>query len=126
MTGNEYQKTAMRTYDYKAKKRLTEPIDILNRQKEQTLCNIDIPGLINGALGLAGEAGEVSDLLKKGVFHSKGIDMLHLKEEIGDVCWYVALLCEAADFDLDEILAFNNRKLKERYPDGFDTNRAHL
>lgn len=126
MTGNEYQKAAMRTYDGKAKERMNEPIDLLNLQKEQKVFNIDIPGLINGALGLTGEAGEVSDLLKKGIFHGKGIDMLHLKEEIGDVCWYIALLCEAANFDLDEILAFNDNKLKERYPDGFDKNRAHL
>lgn len=126
MTGNEYQAAAMRTFDKKAKERLNGPIDILNKQEEQELHKIDIPGLINGALGLTGEAGEVADLLKKGIYHGKGIDMFRLKEEIGDVCWYVALLCEAADFKLDEILEFNDNKLRKRYPEGFDVSRAHL
>ena len=51
--------------------------------------------------------------------------MEHLKKEIGDVCWYVAMLCEAMNFSLDEILQINIEKLKARYPEGFNTDRAN-
>lgn len=95
MTGNEYQKLAMRTFDGKARKRLNAPIAIYNVDAQQ-LSEIDIPALINGVLGLTGEAGEVSDLVKKGIFHEKGLDMDHIKKEVGDVCWYIALICRLA------------------------------
>lgn len=49
-------------------------------------CDIIIAQLLNGVLGLTGEAGEVSDLIKKGIFHEKGIDLEHLKRS-----WVIAL-----------------------------------
>ena len=79
MTGNEYQDLAMRTFDGKARKRLNAPIGVYNVDPQQ-LGEIDIPALINGVLGLTGEAGEVSDLVKKGIFHEKGLDMDHIKK----------------------------------------------
>ena len=103
MTGNEYQELAMRTFDGKARKRLNA----------QQLSEIDIPALINGVLGLTGEAGEVSDLVKKGIFHEKGIDMDHIKKEVGDVCWYIALICKACCFDLDSVLEANVEKTQK-------------
>lgn len=80
MTGNEYQDLAMRTFDGKARKRLDAPIGVYNVDPRQ-LGEIDIPALINGVLGLTGEAGEVSDLVKKGIFHEKGLDMDHIKKK---------------------------------------------
>lgn len=124
MTGNEYQDLAMRTFDGKARKRLDAPIGVYNVDHQQ-LGEIDIPALINGVLGLTGEAGEVSDLVKKGIFHEKGLDMDHIKKEVGDVCWYIALICKACCFDLDSVLEANVEKLKNRYPDGFDVERAN-
>lgn len=55
MTGNEYQDLAMRTFDGKARKRLNAPIGVYNVDPQQ-LGEIDIPALINGVLGLTGEA----------------------------------------------------------------------
>ena len=107
-----------------ARKRLNAPISIYNVDAQQ-LSEIDIPALINGVLGLTGEAGEVSDLVKKGIFHEKGLDMDHIKKEVGDVCWYIALICKACCFDLDSVLEANVEKLKNRYPDGFDVERAN-
>ena len=74
---------------------------------------------------MAGESGEVLDIIKKWVFHEKELDKDHLKKEIGDVMWYVAMLCESFDFNIDEILKINVCKLKSRYPDGFDTEKAN-
>lgn len=49
----------------------------------------------------------------------------YIKKEVGDVCWYIALICKACCFDLDSVLEANVEKLKNRYPDGFDVERAN-
>ena len=127
MTGHEYQKLAMRTNDGKATSRVIQSIltcnmEYPNRQnfvrKEGT---IDIGGVLNGCLGLSGESGETLDMIKKFVFHEKELDEEHLKKELGDVMWYVAMICESVGFDLDDVMQTNVDKLKARYPEGFDT-----
>lgn len=117
MQGKEYQELAMRTNDGKSEKRLWQ-----NTQEHNFYKTAD---LLNGVLGLTGEAGEVADLVKKGIFHQKGIDETHLKKEIGDVMWYVAMICESCGFSLDDVLETNVEKLKARYPEGFDVKRAN-
>lgn len=117
MTGNEYQQLAMRTNDRANTPRLTNAISNCH--------TITIAQLINGVLGLTGEAGEVSDLVKKGIFHEKGIDLEHLKKELGDCAWYLAMICDACGFTLDDVMQTNIDKLKARYPEGFDTYRAN-
>ena len=119
MTGNEYQSLAMRTNDGKSTERLGHHTDSKLNEVD------DFGGVINGCLGLAGESGEVLDIIKKWVFHEKELDKDHLKKEIGDVMWYVAMLCESFDFNIDEILKINVCKLKSRYPYGFDTEKAN-
>ena len=119
MTGNEYQSLAMRTNDGKSTERLGYHTDSKLNEVD------DFGGVINGCLGLAGESGEVLDIIKKWVFHEKELDKDHLKKEIGDVMWYVAMLCESFDFNIDEILKINVCKLKSRYPDGFDTEKSN-
>lgn len=67
------------------------------------------------ALGVGGEAGEVMEIIKKGTRPGKTVDVTHLKEEIGDVLWYLAVLADTFDLDLDEIAMENIDKLRERY-----------
>jgi len=71
------------------------------------------------AMGLAGEAGEAVDHIKKGIFHRHGIDKDKLIKELGDVLWYVAALCEKFDISLEGVMNKNIEKLRERYPDGY-------
>jgi NTP pyrophosphatase (non-canonical NTP hydrolase) len=71
------------------------------------------------ALGLTGEAGEVADLVKKGVFHRHGIDRSRLEEELGDTLWYLSALCSTLGLDLSAIMQANIDKLKIRYPNGY-------
>ena len=71
------------------------------------------------AMGLAGEAGEATDHIKKGIFHRHGIDKDKLIKELGDVLWYVAALCEKFDISLEGVMNKNIEKLRERYPDGY-------
>lgn len=75
--------------------------------------------LANYAMGLAGEAGEVLEPLKKHLFHGKPLDVAHLQIELGDCLWYIAALANTLDIDLNATLAANVAKLKARYPNGF-------
>jgi len=79
---------------------------------------------LNGALGLTGEAGEVADQIKKWKFQGHDIDYTHMKEELGDVMWYIALLATALDTNLESIMEMNIDKLKARFPDGFDVDKS--
>ena len=71
------------------------------------------------ALGLVGEAGEVADLVKKGIYHQHGLDRDKLIKEIGDVQWYVAALCSTLGVTLEHVMARNIEKLQARYPEGY-------
>lgn len=72
-----------------------------------------------GALGLAGEAGEVADEIKKYVFHNKPVDRDSMLKELGDVRWYLEYLAHCFGFSMEEIEQANVAKLRSRYPDGF-------
>lgn len=65
--------------------------------------------------GLITEVGEVTDILKKGHRPGRQIDLIHLKEEIGDVFWYLTRLSIDYGFDVEEILSDNVAKLEERH-----------
>ena len=75
-------------------------------------------------LGLAGEAGEVVDYLKKVVGHGHKLDKDKLVKELGDVLWYVAEICSAINADMSDVAQQNMDKLKARYPDGFSSERS--
>lgn len=76
------------------------------------------------ALGVAGEAGEVADYIKKVVGHGHKMDKDKLVKELGDVLWYVAVLSHVVGVELDTVAATNIAKLKARYPDGFSSERS--
>lgn len=73
-------------------------------------------------LGLAGEAGEVADIIKKILFQGKELDenvRRGLISEVGDVLWYVAFTCRCVlDVPMQEVFEQNIIKLKERYKEG--------
>ena len=68
------------------------------------------------ALGLAGEAGEVADKVKK--IYRDGRDDARFKgeiaKEIGDVLWYCAVLAEDLGFTLQQVAEMNIYKLQQR------------
>jgi len=80
--------------------------------------------LLNWTLGICGEAGEFADSVKKFEFHGHTTDKEELKDELGDVLWYVAMLCEVLGFSMEQVALDNVRKLKNRYPKGFDPERS--
>ena len=103
MNLNEYQQLAARTIGR-------------DRTHEQQLAN--------AALGLAGEAGEVADTMKKHLFHGFPLDREHLVKELGDCMWYIAMFATELGVSLDEIGRTNIEKLRRRYPDGFSEERS--
>ena len=117
MQGKEYVKLAMRTNDGNNTRRLTKAVNVDVSK--------DIGGILNACLGLSGEVGEFNDMIKKWVFHEKPFDEVHAKKELGDVLWYVAMMCHSFGWDLDEILQMNVDKLKARYPEGFSIELAN-
>lgn len=121
MTGKEYQALANITNDGKSTQRLEDWSYLNTRRKIFP----DTGAILNACLGLSGEVGEFNDLIKKAIFHEKPLDNQHAKKELGDVMWYVALMCTAFGWDLDEILQMNIDKLAKRYPKGFDVVKAN-
>lgn len=69
-----------------------------------------------GGLGISGEAGEVTDLIKKVEFHGARLDEDDLKKELGDVLWYLIVLASANGMTLSDIMERNVQKLCMRYP----------
>lgn len=80
--------------------------------------------LVWNAIGLAGEAGEVADTVKKAVFHRHALNRDELLKELGDVLWYVAALCTNLDATMNEVMARNIEKLQARYPEGYSSERS--
>ena len=79
---------------------------------------------IIAALGLAGEAGEFANIIKKKTAHGHTVENDELADELGDVLWYLAEAATACGLTLDEIAKMNVAKLKARYPDGFSEERS--
>ena len=103
MTANEYQRQALRTLN-----------PALDRR--------DV--LINGVMGLCGEAGEAIDIVKKHLAQGHELDREGLIRELGDVTWYLAETAWALDVPLEAVLQRNLDKLRARYPEGFDSERS--
>lgn len=79
----------------------------------------DKENLMEGCMGLAGEAGEVCDHVKKHFFQGHELSREELKNELGDVMWYISQICTSQSISLSEIMRGNITKLRKRYPNGF-------
>ena len=95
MEFNEYQKAANRTL----------------YGNEQVLTNC--------ALGLAGESGQLIDLIQDYTFKGKDLDKEKMIDELGDVLWYLSQIAQWADVDFDDVAKANIETLNNRYPNGF-------
>jgi NTP pyrophosphatase (non-canonical NTP hydrolase) len=75
--------------------------------------------LMHAALGLAGEAGEFADAVKKYLVYGKPLDKDNAIEEIGDIMWFCALACATLGRNMSDVAAINIAKLSERYPEKY-------
>ena len=103
MTGNEYQKLAARTMN-------------------PALRGRDV--LINGVMGLCGEAGEAIDIVKKHLAQGHELDREGLIKELGDVAWYLAETATALGHRAGRGARAQHRKTQNRYPEGFSAEKS--
>lgn len=113
MKSTDYQNLAMNT-DLKDK---YEPM--IERLSDKRVAR-----LLHGALGLCTEAGEIQDALKRKVMYGKELDLTNIKEEVGDLLWYCALILDEVGSSFEEVMEMNIAKLKKRYPQGFTEQDA--
>ena len=81
--------------------------------------------ILHGAMGITGEAGEIMEMLKKHLNYNRELDLLDLKEELGDICWYMAIILDELDSSFEEIMYINIKKLSKRYSKGFSESAAN-
>jgi len=118
------QRILLRTRERKGENAMT-----INEYQQLAMCTLN-PDLnkkdvlINGVMGLCGEAGEAIDLVKKHLAQGHPLDREKLIKELGDVAWYLAETAYALDVPLEEVLEGNIAKLKARYPQGFETEKS--
>lgn len=103
MTLDEYQQAALRTMNWD-----TDP--------ERNLTVL--------ALGLAGEAGEVADRIKKYIGHGHPFERVLAANEVGDVLWYCVVMLDLLGYTASEGAQMNIDKLMQRYPEGFSSERS--
>jgi len=103
-------------------------IEIKDYQKlsTRTMAKLETPLMddLHMVLGMQTEVAEVADAYKKHMAYGKELDLVNVKEELGDLMWYVANLCNLHGWDLREIMNTNIDKLQARYPEKFDTDKA--
>jgi NTP pyrophosphatase (non-canonical NTP hydrolase) len=80
--------------------------------------------LTHAAEGFCTEAGEFMDGIKKFVYYGKPLDEVNLIEELGDILWYVAIAANALCIGIDDVMAVNIRKMRERYGEKFSEEAA--
>jgi NTP pyrophosphatase (non-canonical NTP hydrolase) len=83
----------------------------------QRLSHKHIQRILHALLGLCTETGELQDSLKKALYYGKDIDRINIKEEIGDLLWYINLLIYEMGFSWEEVMLANIEKLEFRYKD---------
>lgn len=82
--------------------------------------------LLHSVLGMSGEVGEATDSVKKAVMYGKDLDVQNLKEECGDILWYMSLMLNVIGSSFEEVMQMNDEKLSTRYPQGFTEKHAQL
>lgn len=106
MTLKEYQKSAYTAIQYH------------EDEKDEVL---------NWAIGLAEETGEVLGLLKHKYWAGEDVSLTELAKETGDVLWYLAALCTIFGLDLETVAELNVGKINHRHRAGeFSVERSHL
>lgn len=102
VTANEYQQKCLRTNSVNTKEDM----------------------IINGVMGLCGESGEVIDIIKKWYYQGHNLEEKKVIDEVGDVLWYVCSILSGLNVTLEETMEHNIEKLKQRYPNGFDSDKS--
>lgn len=123
MNANEYQQLAKRTManqdvvgqrieairngDWTFSGKVAHPIQVLH-----------------SVTGLAGEVGELAGAVERWLWYNQQLDVANIKEELGDCFWYIAELCNALGFSMEQVMEANIAKLRKRFPDKYSDDLA--
>lgn len=106
----------MNTKDFTNKALRTETSEFRNQPN---------PRILHAAIGLCTESGELIDALKKSTFYGRELDVVNVKEEAGDILWYLAILFDELGTDFETEMARVISKLEIRFPDKFEEKLAY-
>ena len=110
-------------------KKFSDMVGILVKKGDNILSELTPKkcNLWHMATGIAGEAGELLDAVKKNVAYNKPLDIDNVIEELGDLEFYMEGLRNALDISRDQTLEHNyNKLMTKRYPDGVFSNEAAI
>lgn len=102
MTIEEFQKLASRTFNSK---------------------DLDVD-IMHVTLGMVTESAEIADAIKKHIAYGREIDVVNIKEELGDLLWYIAIAMDVFGFEPSDVFKTNIEKLKIRYPEKYTDELA--
>jgi NTP pyrophosphatase (non-canonical NTP hydrolase) len=91
---------------------------------ERMISDADMMDMNHAILGMFTEGAECADAFKRYLYYGTDLDKVNLKEEVGDLMYYVQLMCQAGGFTLEEALDSNEAKLNERFGDKFSEDAA--
>jgi NTP pyrophosphatase (non-canonical NTP hydrolase) len=95
--------------------------EYINRLIELNTSGTNMASLDTAATGMAAEAGEFLEVIKKIKFQGKPFTedtRFHLQRELGDLMFYVFVALESLNTSFEEIIQMNVDKLQARYPGG--------
>lgn len=79
--------------------------------------------LFHAIIGIATESSEMVEAIQK-AFYGEELDWINVGEENGDLGWYQAIMMDELGLDWNQVLVTVIEKLKARYPDAFDADKA--
>jgi NTP pyrophosphatase (non-canonical NTP hydrolase) len=80
--------------------------------------------LLHASMGVSTEANEILDAVKKYLFYGKAYSKDNIVEELGDMLWYIAAMCDMLGVSIEQVQASNIKKLRIRYGESFSENKA--
>lgn len=97
-----------------------------NKDFQALINRVDVRSirLLHGAMGLDTESGEIMDSMKRHIIYGSDLNVMNIREELGDIMWYVALICDELGLTIEQICEDNIAKLRKRYPDKFTRELA--
>lgn len=80
--------------------------------------------IAHAAMGIGSEAGEIMTTVKRHFAYNQPLDRVNIKEELGDLLYFMQMLMNATDMTLEQVMMENMAKLEKRYPQGYSDQAA--
>ena len=84
----------------------------------------DVSNILHATLGMTSEAGELASSIKGWMVYGKDLDVKNIVEEMGDIMWFIALMCKTLNISMEDVAVNNIAKLYERYPEKYSDEDA--